>query len=107
MRVCVRDDNSSGSRCCGLTVCGRCHQLRTLGVIHDLRNRAIPDTLDRFVDDGERDQEPLPRADGLPESVLDSQVQLGGRKDTMKEVLKLGAVDRRELVGCHYLDVSQ
>lgn len=83
------------------------YQPSCLRVINHFGNRPIPNTLNRFVNHMERNQEPLSRLDRISESVLDGQVELRCAEQAVEDVFQFGAIQVVELVGGDHLHVGQ
>ena len=50
---------------------------------------AIADALDRFVNDGKRNEEPLLRAHRMSETILNGEIELRLDEDAVKEMFQL------------------
>jgi len=67
------------------------------GIVNHGGNRPFKNAFYRFINHMQRRKEPFFWLYRIAEAVVDGQVEPGGRKDTMKDVLQSRAVDSESL----------
>ena len=70
-----------------------------------MRNRPVPDLLDRLVDREQRHEEPLARHNRISEAILDLNIEARGFKKAVDQVFEFGAGDVVEFIRSDDLDI--
>lgn len=88
-------------------LCSCVHKCSLRRVVSNADERSVADSSDDLVDDGQRDQKPFPRSDGLAESVEDLDVKAHPIQHPVDQGLEARTVDVIQLVGGDDIHVSK